>query len=353
MSILLAAFVADLRTLVMATAATEYERLSQDTWWRILAKERPSESESERLIWLLDDARIRDEAPGSITFDDILALSQEIKHGYAGAGLKLPRAELVDTVNGIVGGKALDAAGHWARQMGALAAYWPQQKIAEAIRANILTYDGKALFALDHPYNPYRPALGNYANDIYGAASGAYPGLVPIHLSGSGAVTIDVARSNVSKVIAYAASILMPSGVHPRKLRPAAMIVPPALVESADLITGAESLPMLAGASAATGDNRPLKRRWGLPDPIQADELGSSFSGGKDTTWYLVMRGVEQSDRGALVYVNREPFQVRYHGPDTDAQLAVIDELQWTMPGRNGVAGGHPYYVFRCHGVAP
>lgn len=343
-SILTPEFVTDLRTLIKVTAANEYERLTQDLWWQLVTKERPSESAAERLVWLLDDARIREETPGSLTHDDIVALTREIENKFAGARLRLTRAELTDLVNGHPGGAGLDAAGHWARQMGALAAYWPQEKVAQAIRENVPTYDGLPLFATNHPLNPFRPAVGTYANLLTGASAGAYPGAVPIDES----VTIDVARANVQKAIAYAATIKMPSGAAPRKLRPAAILVPPTLTARADLITGAETLPLGATGGAGSADVRPIKRRWGMADPVQADELSSGFSGGSDTAWYLVMKGVSSSDQGAIVYTNREPFTIRYHGPDTDAQLAVTDELEWTMPGRNATAGGHPYLLFKC-----
>ena len=65
-------------------------------------------------------------------------------------------------------------------------------------------------------------------------------------------------------------------------------------------------------------------------------------------TYYLLMEEITSDELGALVYVDREPFQVVYHGPQTSAELARIREFQWTTAGRNVVGYGHPYNLFRC-----
>jgi phage major head subunit gpT-like protein len=345
------AFIADLKTSIKAVVEREFERLTEagNIWWKLVAVQRQTTSAKERLAWLLDSARIRQLDPQSMAFEEALALSLEIENQPSGAGLKITRDDLEDVVGGVPGGAALDAAAHWARGVAARAAYWPQELVQKAIRDNIPTYDGLAFFHTAHPLNPYKSTLGTFANTFTGAASGPYPGALPIHLTGAGSVNIDTARENVAKAIAYAASVKMPSGDVARKLRPVALIVPPALAHVAELITGAEVLPFAVGANAAGGaDVRPIKRKWGLADPVQADELGAGYTGGSDTTWYLAMRGAGEGETGAFIYSEREPFSVRYHGPDTDAQLQAVDSVEWSMRGRNACAGGHPYYLFRA-----
>src|SRR5690606_30192033 len=91
---------------------------------------------------------------GQAIYEDLVSLYTELEAENAVAGLTLKKEQMDDLENGIVGGEAMRLAASWARQTGAHAAYWPQQKIAEAILANMTTYDGKTFFALAHPYNP-------------------------------------------------------------------------------------------------------------------------------------------------------------------------------------------------------
>lgn len=337
-------FLFDLESNMRVISEREYERLLSNLWWSMVAKEMPSGAKKERINWLLDTAKIERTIAGGgqVPFEDIVSRTTEYVNENAAAGLELKKEQLEDH-----DGNGVDLAAHWARQMGAYAAYWPQKEVAKAIRANGNTYDGLPFFSpigSPHLVNPFKPAAGSFANDFTGAASGLYPGAVPIDTS----VSLDVAVENLAKVIAYVASIKMPNGEDPRMLRVKSIIVPPALVARASQLTQAEYIAQAAASGGGSGDIRAIISRWGFGMPTEAPELASVFSGGSDTTYYVLAEEITTNELGALVYVNREPFQMIFHGPMTDAELARTRKLQWVTEGRNVVGLGHPYLLFRC-----
>lgn len=333
-------FLFDLESNMRLLTSQEYKRLLTKLWWNKVAKTMPSGSKKERITWLLDSAKIETttKTGGQVTFEDIVSQTTEYENENAAAGLKLKKEQLED-----LDGNGVQLASHWSRQMGAYASYWPQKKLAQAILANPTTYDNKAFFAVDHPYNPYLPGLGVFRNLFTGSPSGIYPGAIPIDTS----VTVDAAVANIAKAIAYIASIKMPSGEDPRFLSLAGILVPPALTARAQQITNAKFIAQAAGSAAGSGDVEAVIRNFGLGQPIEAAELGSAF-GGSDTTYYLIMEEITSDELGAFTYVNREPFSVVYHGPQTDAELARKREFQWTTEGRNVMGTGHPFLFFRC-----
>lgn len=334
-------FLFDLESNMRVIASREYERLLKNLWWDKVAKRMPSVAKKERINWLLDSARIQRtiKGGGQVPFEDIVALTTEYENENAAAGLKLKKEQLED-----LDGNGVDLATHWARQMGAYAAYWPQKMVAQAIRANPTSYDGVAFFhASAHPVNPFDPGAGNYANLFTGAASGIYPGAVPI----GGATTLDTAVENIGKVIAYIASIKMPNGEDPRQLRVAGIMVPPALTTRAQQLTNAKFIAQAAASGGGGADIEAVVRNWGLGQPIEAPELGSAF-GGSDSKYYIIAEEITSNELGAFAYVDREPFSIVFHGPQTDAELARLREFQWTTEGRNTVGPGHPYLLFRC-----
>lgn len=330
-------FLHTLESRMQSIMETEYQRLLSDLWWERVAKRRPSVTKVERLIWLIDTAKIRRLEAGSMQFEDLVSTHKEYESAFAGAGMKLTKEQLEDVHNGMPGGEGLELAGAWARQIAAQAAYWPQNQVAAAINAGAaagsLTYDGKPFFAADHHVNGLDAGDGSFSNLITGR---------PIDAS----VTLDVALNHLQAVFAAMAAIPMPNGRDPRKLRPAAIIVPPALMARAQQLTNAKLLAQAAASGGGGADVEAVIRNWGIGQPVQADELGAAF-GGSDTTYYIVGAEAGTSQIGALMYVDREPFNVLFHGPATDAELARQREFQWLTGGRNVVAYGHPYALFR------
>jgi phage major head subunit gpT-like protein len=334
------AFLFDLESNMRLITERQYQRLGSQLWWQKIAKVMPSQSKKERINWLLETAKIERtiKGGGQITFEDIVSQTTEFENENAAAGLKLKKEQLED-----LDGNGVQLATHWSGQMGSYAAYWPQKMLAAALIANPTTYDAKAFFAVDHPVNPYQPGYGTFRNRFTSAASGIYPGAIPIDSS----VTVDAAIANIAKAIAYIASLKMPNGEDPRFLVLDTIFVPPALVARAQQITNAKFIAQAAGSAAGSADVEAVVRNFGLGQPIEVPELGSAF-GGSDTTYYLGMKEITSNELGAFVYVNREPFSVVYHGPQTDAELARMREFQWTTEGRNTVQPGHPYLLFRC-----
>jgi hypothetical protein len=342
----------DLRTQVKSIISSQYANLNKYTWWRLVAKEMSTDSAKERLVWFLDTAQIRREDPGSVTLEDLVALAAEFEVEFAGAGLKIKRADMEDTIGGIPGGAAMDQAAAWARQIGAQIVYWPQKAVAKVIRDNPIGYDGKTLFAVDHPLNPFNTSLGSYANLITGAvlnAAGLGSDAPAIHGFGSGAVSVDVALENVNRVIAYIGTIAQANGVDPRNLVPVGILVPPALRSRVQQLTKAKFIAQPASSGAGSGDVEAVIADMNLGTPAVAPELAAAF-GGSNTSFYLAMAS-EGEEMAAVQYVNREPFRVNALTGDTDQELLNADEFLWNARGRNKAAAGHPFQLFRVDGA--
>lgn len=343
-------FLIDLQTRMRFISARDYQRLTSNLWWSQVAPETTMMGAKERMSWFIDTGTIEyvNKLGGEVNFEDVLVVSTEFEAKTATKGLRLNRNQLDDH-----DGNGVKLAEQWSSNVGAYAAYWPQKQVAAAIRngsvAGNVTYDGKTFFASDHPLNPFDTGLGTFANDLTGAASGTFPGACPI--DPTNAATLDVAFGNLQKVFTYIRSIKMPSGQDPRFLRPKAIMVPPALTKRAQELTNAKLVAAAAASGGGSQDVEAVIRNWGIGQPIECDELGAAFTNGSDTTYYVLVEQLGQGELGPLTYLNRDPFQVIYNDHMTDAQLARINELQWTIRGRNVVGYGHPYLLFRCKGT--
>ena len=353
-SIITPTFVSDLKTRVQDIANEDYQRLKQDIWWNKIATTQNSTTKKERLTWLLSTGLLEEVAHdgGEVAYDTLLRASTEFENKFVRKGLKVKFEEFEDLDGGAVmlaGGRVagragFDAISKWTRDIAAHAAYWPQQKLAEAIIANPTAYDAKSFFATDHPVNPLDASFGTFANDFTGGASGSYPGALPIDTG----VTAEVALQNLAKAIAYIRGFIkMPNGVLLRKLRVTGIMVPPELAARATQLTSAKFIAQSAASGALSGDIVGLVSYLNLGVPIIADELGAAM-GGSATTYYLIVQELSSPQMGAFIYSNREPITISYVGPETDAELARSRELQWIAQGRNTVAPGHPFQLFRC-----
>lgn len=353
-SIITPVFVSDLKTRVQSIANEDYQRLTQDIWWNKIATTIPSTTKKEVLSWLLSTGTLEEVAHdgGEVAYDTLMRAQTSFENKFVRKGLKVKYEEFEDLDGGAVmlsGGKlagraGFDAISKWTRDVTAHAAYWPQQKLAEAIIANPTAYDAKAFFAADHPVNPLDASFGTFANDFTGAASGAYPGALPIDSS----VTVEVALANLAKAIAYVRGFIkMPNGVLLRKLRVTGIMVPPELAARVTQLTQAKFIAQSAATGALSGDIEAVVSYLNLGMPIIADELGAAM-GGSATTYYLIVQELSSPQMGAFVYSNRESVAITYVGPETDAELARARELQWIAQGRNAVAPGHPFQLFRC-----
>jgi len=338
-------FLFDLESNMRVIQSQEYQRLLDALWWNRVAKTMQSGAKKERINWLLDTAKIErpqgSHGGGQQIFEDMVMQTTEYENENAVAGLELKKEQLED-----LDGNGVDLATNWSRQVGAQAAYWPQKEVARAIRDNGDTYDGLPFFSAigsPHEVNPFNPGIATFANDFTGAASGDYPGALPV----GGATTLDAALDNLQKASAYIATIKMPNGEDPRMLKVNAILHPPALTARFQQLTSAQFLAQAASSGGGSGDVQAVIRNQGLGEPIEAAELATAF-GGADDTYYLLAQEITSDELGAFVYVDREPFSTIFHGPQTDSELARIRKFQWTLEGRNTVGAGHPYLMFRC-----
>jgi hypothetical protein len=355
---------------------SEYARRLSDTWWNKVCKTMPIEGLTERVTWFLETAMIEPVGPsgvGVIGFENLVTLTQEFPSFRHARGISVHRDQLED-----LNGTGLNSLQSWSTQIGSEIAYYPQRLAAQALLNGANTdgsanaYDSKPFFSAvgdPHPYNPFRTALGGYANWLKSSPSGSYPGACPIH----DGVTVDVALQNISKVIAYVASIKMPNGVDPRYLKPAYILGPPRMAARLAQLTDAKFVAQDSENSGGSADVVALIKSFGLGAPVIAPELGegSSYnaqmpfmaSGGKvsfraeslqgsDTTWYLVCEENRSSQLGGLVHVQRKPFKVNYYTGDSggtamDEMLNVANEFKYEVQGRMSTQYGHPYAIFR------
>lgn len=329
----------------------EYARLSQNLIWRMLAKEIPSQSDTEILLWILSTMQIEDVGVqgGNIPFDDMAQVLTKFQNRTAAAGLKLHRNQFEDA-----DGNGVQLGAKWASDAGAYMAYWPQKMVIQALvdrgeDANFAGFDGQPLFSTSHPYNPFRTEIGNYSNLFAGTTY-----LI------DGSVTVDVAMDHLTALVGKIRSLKMPNGVDPRFLGPTGfrLVVPPALAQRATILTNAKFIAQAAAAGGGSTDVEKLITYYGWKEPIVADELAplptddATTAGKKNQTFYVAVEQMESSQLGALVYVNREPFKVSYFtgqggGTGVDAVLDRARELEWHVQGRNVCGPGFPYLIFK------
>lgn len=331
-------FLVDFETNIQSIVENEYARLGSNLWWSQFMKRKPSQRRQEIVAWLLSTAKIEDlgQAGGSVPFEDLVSKYTTFENRYAGAGLKLRKAQLED-----LDGEGMDLASKWASDIGAYMAYWPQKQLVSLIKNGHTTtgYDGVNFFATNHPLNPFNTGLGNYAN-LFTVGTAA-----PIDTS----VSVDAALNNLIGVVAAIKAIKMPNGEDPRFLRPKYLLVPPKLQGRAQQLTNAKFLAQAAASGGGSGDVEAVISSFGWAQPIVADELAGFES---DTTYFVACEELSSNNLGAFVYVDREPFSITYYtgqggGTGVDAQLDRAKELEWHATGRNVAGYGHPYLFFK------
>lgn len=333
-------FLFDFESNMQAITENEYARFAANMWWSKYMRTRTSGSRKELIAWLLSTARIEnlEKFGGKVPFEDLVSTYTTFESLYAGAGLKLRRAQIED-----LDGNGLELAGKWSGDIGAYMGYWPQKQLVTLIKNGHLTtnqsYDGVPFFSASHPVNPFNTGAGTYSNLFTGGTA------API----DDTVTLDVALSNLSKVVAGVRAIKMPNGEDPRFLRPTGLVVPPRLQQRAVQLTNAKFIAQAAATGGGAADVEALIASFGFVEPVVSDELAGFES---DTTWFLACEEISSSQLGGFVYVDREPFKITYYtgaggGTGVDADLDRKDELEWHCKGRNVAGYGHPYAFFK------
>jgi phage major head subunit gpT-like protein len=328
-----------------------YTSLLDSLWWTRVAAKKNSVSKKEVFVWLISTATIKNMESGQADFEDMLSQYTEIENKFASAGLELKKDQLEDLYNGTPGGEGLALATRWAQDVGAQAAYWPQKKVAEAIldgaASGSTTYDGLTFFNTGHYLNGKSSDDGTFSNILN-------PTVLGVATRIDSAVTLDAAVENLSRVRAYISEIKMPNGKDPRNLKIKAILHPPAMRSRIVQLTQGSLIAQDAASGGGGGaDVEPVIKDWMLEKPLQAPELAASYSSpagnsGSDTSYYVIANeSPGEGELGAMVYQDREPFNVLYHGPEASDRLARTRELQYLMQGRNTVGYGHPYQLFR------
>lgn len=337
MPALTAQFIASLETQMQALAEVEYLGALRKVWWPLVMKRRPSRGRQAVLAWLLSTAQIHEaHGGGDVSFEDLAQLFTEIEPKFSNAGLRLTKAQLEDARADSEMTEGVDLALAWAEQISAAIAYWPQRNAALILRGGEDTfdaYDGSRFFATDHPLNPFRAALGTYSNLLTGASA------APIDVS----VDLATARENLGKVYEHIGAIKLPHGDGFRCLRPKAILGAPKLFPRLQELTQI-SLAIPVTPETTLVEAAELVNTVGGVMPVNAGELSGFES---ETTYFVACEQVEASQLGAMVYLEREPHAIKYYGPEASAELDRARELQWIVRGRNRVAPGHPYLLFK------
>jgi hypothetical protein len=362
-----------------AITETEYARrlAGEHQWASKVLRTSNIQKKAERVTWLLNTAYIEPVGPsgsGVISFEDLVTQTVEYPVLRHGKGIKVQRDQIED-----LDGTGLNALAEWSSEMGNEMAYYPQRLASQLILNGANTngsanaYDGLPFFSdnsAPHLNNPFKASSGNYANWLHGAASGSYPGALPIDDS----VATDVALTNLGKAISYVAGFKMPNGIDPRFLSPKLLICPPRMAPRVRELTKAKFIAQIAASGAGSGDVEALIRGWALGEPIVAQEFAASTTynfqtavanpttgqlstvsataSGSDTSWYLVCQENQSSTLGGLLHIMRKPFKITYYTGDSggtglDAILDRANELEYHCQGRMSCQYGHPYAVIR------
>lgn len=331
----------------VATFETNTQTLIQDAWarrnktlvWDLFMDTKQSGTGRELYFWLLETARIRDEAQGgNKRFDDIAATYFEIVNKNSGDGLTLTKNEIEDNMmagSALRGMPALDYAANWARQKGGNAAYWPQEKLFELVNAGKGTtisaaYDGRPFFDTAHPINPFNVGLGTYANLLTGAVNGAYPGACPIDTTN--AATLEIAHENFANAVAYVEGLTQPNGL-PRGLKVKYALSGTRLRKRLNEILSVKYF------GTGQGSTENVIATYGIEPVIVPEIPATSLS-------YALFCEMIPGEGGPFIFQDREPYVLTSYQPATQLELQIRKEFTWSFDGRNSAAYGHPYLCF-------
>lgn len=179
-------FTVNLRTLVKMATVSEYTTIAQNLQYQRFTKVLPSTTLTQKYLNLLEGAVIRDygQDGGAVRFEDQAFGEQSYTNHVFKSGWKESEFKFKDLDSaGNVGGEGIQLLTQWTRQVTARAAYQPQHLVITALRAGtglvmntdngnqikLVCFDGKPLFAPDHPYNFKRTSLGFFCNLFTGA----------------------------------------------------------------------------------------------------------------------------------------------------------------------------------------
>jgi hypothetical protein len=339
-----------------------YMHLLDQMWWNRLVKVHNTDTKSERFEWLIQTAGIDQTTPadggesvGPTDFEELSTAMLEIAPARFAKGFRISKMKWLNMLS-----KGMDPVASWVKASGEYAAYRPQRSTAELILngANVTGYDGVSFWNTAHPNHPNIPGNGTYTNIFTGAAS---TGALPIDDS----VSIDTALQNLGKALAYiSGGVSQPNGQDCRMLEPQYLIYPPRMAPRVNQLLDANFIPQVASSGAGSSDVKAFLKKYRLMEPVEAKELDGNRKftfgppnsqttvQGSDTTYYIVCREAGETQLGAFLMNNRQPFTFRTYSGESgsegvDAVLGRSQVLEWQHDGYYSINPGHPFAIFQ------
>jgi hypothetical protein len=308
-------------------------------WWREVAAEEMTQSETEIFTFAIQAARLEDEGVSgqSVSFDSREYLKHSVQNRYLRKALSLSDGDLSD-----LDSNGIRASADWVRDITNDGVYAPQRLLVAAMLGtapNNTTYDNLPMFDLAHPVNGRNTVHGTYSNIIKDAAIGPAP-----------TVTLDKAVENYARVISTITGDLKDPSGKPRNLKIKSALFPPKLYPRGVQVLQGEFAPGgSSGGGGGTQDIKPIAENLGLGKPVMCPELGALF-GGSDVDYYIVCEFA--GPHAPFVLSNREPFRLFENSMGNDAEMARLNAWEWVYSGRLAMMNMHPYLIFKCTAAA-
>jgi hypothetical protein len=359
-----------------------YLKLLKKLWYPRLTKIFNTDSKSEIFEWLIQSSTIDQLSPqdggensGAINYEQMSSCLKTISPAHHAKGFEIGKMEWENRLN-----RGMDPVGTWIGAAGTYAAYYPQKQVAGTILngGSIIGYDGKALFATNHPVNPNIPSLGTFANDFTGSPVAATPGVVgsgyPGALPIDDSVDVSTALTNLTKAIAYVTgSVTQPNGQDCRMLEVAYIMHPPRMTARVQQLTNTQDvkfgnlIAQAVGSAGGSADVSAIIKNFQLAEPIEVKEFDGNRTftygppnfeaqvNGNDKTYYLVCREAEETQLGAILMNNRQPFKLTTYSGESgydgvDAVLNTSQKVRYHHQAYMGFDVGHPWTIFRFQG---
>ena len=229
---------------------------SAEIFWRSIAMLVPSATETMSYAWMEKIPRLRKWLGPRVVQNVVARGPRVVVNDPYELTIEIPKHKIQDDTYGIYAPLATD--------MGAQAAKWPDDVVAEKFLENPVSFDGKAFFATDHPVNLDVSSAGTYSN----LEASAFP-LTPANY---GRVR--------AKMRAY-------KGADGRYIgaKGTLLVVPPSLEEAALMIVNGDFYPSLVtGATLGQGDVGTRANIWkSSAEVLVIDQLEDA-----PTTWYVL-----------------------------------------------------------------
>ena len=377
-----------IRTGVQRKKTNEYARIAQKLVYQRFVKVLPSDTLEQKFVSLLEAQVIEDfgQDGGGVKFSDqVLCENTYVNHVHKWGG-KWSEFKFKDTDrSGIVGGEGIQLIGEATVQSTQKAAYYPQKYAVKTLRSGTSTsmntdngnavklvcYDGKALFAHDHPYNFQKVGLGTFDNYLVGApvANTGYPGFLPLagpfaknagtgtwEYSASASVSLEDAWDNLWKMVEWVSTLKMPDGVTPRFLSPSNIICSKRLQKAVVTLLSAKFISMKSGSSGGgSTDIEGSIRALGFSPPTILEELSAApdLATNEAYDWYIQCEEDQNaSEIGAINIGMNMPWNIKVFsdgssGGSASLELAIEDAVVAVGKMRFFIGVGQPQYIFK------